>query len=119
MVGDRWERVRLPGGVSIAIPPEFSSDDAQGMDSPVQSWSGDRINVLIDSSPMSDHLDRCEGDEEEVSGRLARVVNFDDAGTRVFAVHLDDPALTIAIRIECSEGESVARAILKSLTISE
>lgn len=119
MVDDQWQRVQLPGGASISIPSELFSNDVQGVDSSVQSWAGDGIDILIDASPMSDRLDRYEGHEEELAGHLARVVDFDDAGTRVFAVHLDDPALTITVRVERHEDEPTARMILKSLTIRE
>jgi hypothetical protein len=112
-------RVQLSDTVNINIPPELSPVNAQGVDTAVRIWSGGGITVLVDLGPMSDRLDRYEGSQVELSGRAARVAAFDDAADHVIAVHLDDPALTISVRFERTEQESVAHRIIESLSVED
>jgi hypothetical protein len=114
-----YRRVQLSDTVNINIPVELSPDEAQGVDTAVQTWSGDGITVLVDHGPMSDRLDRYEGSSMELSGRAARVAAFDDAAEHVIAAHLDDPVLTISVRFERAEQESIARRIIESLTVED
>lgn len=114
-----WKRVKAMRGVSFSMPADMSPEGEQSVDSQVRSWAGGGVSVLLDFGPMSDRLDRHEGHEEVLSGRRARVVDFVDAGSHVFAAHLSDPTLTIAVRIQQPGHERVARAILKSLIIRE
>jgi hypothetical protein len=114
-----WKRVEAAGGVGFSIPADMSPQGEQSVDTHVRTWAGGGVSVLLDFGPMSDRLDRHEGHEEVLSGRRARVVDFVDAGSHVFAAHLSDPTLTIAVRIQQPGHERVARTILKSLTIRE
>ena len=114
-----WKRVKAMGVVGFSIPAGMSPQGDLGVDSAVPSWAGGGVSVLLDVGPMSDRLDRHQGHEEVLSGRRARVVDFADAGSHVFAAHLSDPALTLVVRIQQPRDERVARRILRSLTIRE
>lgn len=114
-----WRRVKAGGGVGLSIPADMSAQDEQSVDTQTSTWAGGGVSVLLDVGPMSDRLDRHEYHEEVLSGRRARVVDFADAGSHVFAAHLSDPTLTIVVRIQQPGQERLAREILRSLTIRE
>ena len=119
MASPDWQRVQTPSGASLAVPPGLIAANVHGVDSPVQIWSGEGVEVLVDASPMSDRLERHEGSEEVISGHRARVVDFPDACTHVYAAHFEEPALTVVVRTLRPEAASVAKTILASLAFSD
>jgi len=114
-----WKRSKGPGRVSLELPPDMVRDEPQSIDDPTQSWSGGGRSVLIDFGAMSDRLDRHDGREEVISGHRARVVEFGDAGTYVFAAHFTDPPVTIVVRTSNPGEQEIARRILKSVAIDD
>lgn len=118
MTSFEWQRIQTPIGASFTVPPGLSPDNIHGVDSSVQSWSGEGVEVLVDAGPMSDRLERHKGREEVISGHHARVVDFSDAGTHVYAAHFKEPALTVIVRALRIEKASIAKAILASAAFS-
>ena len=119
MADGEWQRVQVPGGASVTIPPGLLPDDVHGMDSAIQVWSGEGVEVLVDTGPMSDRLERHEGKEEVIAGHDARVVDFADAGTHVHAAHFEDPAMTVTVRTSRPTDTGVAEAIIAGVTFSD
>ncbi|MFE2560125.1 hypothetical protein ACFXGT_29725 [Streptomyces sp. NPDC059352] len=84
-----------PSGICFDSPKDLRpANQAQGIDSAVETWTGDDFEVTVDQGPFVDPLTRYGERPEfvasdgEVAGRPVRVVEFiDDDGSRVTGAH--------------------------------
>lgn len=116
--------IRVSDRVTVDVPVDLVPDTAAGIDSAARSLAGPKLDVLVDTGPFADPLDRYDGlphfreSTEQISGHRARVVRFsvDDGSTYTVAAHIPElDRLTVVVRAAREVPDEVALQIIRSI----